>query len=709
MRRILHFVVLIGVLTSLQVPVVAQNAVSTVRIQSSPAGAPFWVDGVRYVDAVTLPWVIGSRHTLAAVGLSVPPQFPVEYAFISWAESNGLWSAQSPTVMVTASPTITQYTVSYTASYRVEIEIPDAAIGLIRYNTAELTQAVQYVAQGTELLLQAIPQPGWLFVSWGPESLPFGINPQPSQVRAKVDAPMMLRPWFGRARVVSFDTVPAGLNLFIDRTLSTTPTTRDWAFGGQYPLSAPNAQQDQAGQWWVFDSWSSGGPQTQTYTVTEAGNFGVTGRFKAGFQAIFETSPNGLRLNIDGRENWPNYLFTWAVDSVKTVAAPPEQTDAAGRRWRFARWEHGGEATQSVTVKGNLRWKAIYERQPRLTVESVPTGLTMEVDGKPCRTPCQFDRDTGTTLSVTAPPVINLTADSRLELTGDGDQAVTLSSDQRVRFTYARAHRLTTSVTPAEAGTIEVSPAPASGFLPEAAVVSVRAVPEPGYRHVRWEGDHPVVMAGPRVVRAVFEKTPWSAGARNAAGPATAAPGGQIEITGLNLAPRTEVATTHSPVPQTLAGVVVMWQDRMLALIAVSPERIVAVLPWDMPEGEHTLVVRQPRQPNVTAALLVETHAPGLFDTVGYFGTSEMVLTATGLGPYDIPPMEGFPAVTYTQPATRLEVLVDGIPLRGIRATASFTYVGLTDIRVPVSIPIDATIQLRIEGRLSNAVRLKRP
>ena len=709
MRWVLYVAALLGALVSTAAPARAQNGVSAVRIQSAPAGAPFMVDGVWYVDSVTLPWVIGSRHTLTAAGPSLPMQLPVEYAFISWAESSGLWTANSPTVMVTASPAITQYTVSYTPSYRVEIEVPDTSVATIKYNTTDLTQPVQYFAAGTELVLVALPRPGWLFASWGPEFPPFGPNPQPSLVRVKVDRPLTLRPWFGRARVVSFDTVPAGLSLFIDRTLSPTPTTRDWAFGAQYPISSPDTQQDTAGQWWVFDSWSHGGDRAQSFAVTQAGDFSITARFKPGYQAIFETSPNGLRLNIDGRENWSTYQFTWALDAVKAVAAPREQTDASGRRWRFVRWEHGGEPAQTVTVKGNLRWKAVYERLPRLILESAPSGLTISVDGQSCRTPCQFDRDPDTALRVTVPPMIALTPDSRLELTSGGDQTVTLTADQRLRFTYARTHRLSTGVAPADSGFVQAQPSPAGGFLPENTTVTVQAVAQPGFRHARWEGDYPVVMSAPRSIRAIFEKAPWSAGARNAAGPEEAAPGGQIEIIGLNLAAGSEEAARPSPLPQTLAGVVVLWQDRMLPLLSVTPERIVAVLPWDIPEGEQTLIVRQARQPEATAKLTVATIAPGLFSSVTTVPGGDVLLTATGLGPYDRPLLDGFLPPAGTRVAGALEVLVDGTTVTPISATASLTSVGLTEIRIAGPVPDNCSLQVRAGGRLSNVIRFAPP
>ncbi len=709
MRRIVQSSWAAWALAGLSLPLAAQPGVTTVRIQSSPAGAPFYIDGTRYVDAVTLPWVTGSRHTLDAVSPSTPLQLPVEYAFVSWGDSKGLWSATSSSVTVTASPTISQYTVTYNASYRVQIDIPDPAMGSIKYNSQDWNLAVQYFTPGTELLLQATPQPGWLFSSWGPEFLPFGPSPHPGQIRVKVDTPLTLRPWFGRARVVAFDTVPAGLNVYIDRSLSPTPTTRDWAFGGQYPLSAPDAQQDKFGQWWMFDSWSSGGAQTHVYTVTEAGNFGLTASFKRGYQAIFETSPYGLRLNIDGRENWPTYLFTWAVDSVKKVVAPLEQVDASGRRWRFVQWEHGGEAAQSVTVKGDLRWKAVYERQPRLTVESVPTGLSFTVDGQLCRTPCQFDRAPGTVLSIAASPTIPLTADSRLELSAGSSETVTLTADQRLRFTYVRAYRLSTAVQPEGSGTVEVTPAPAGGFLPENTPVIVRAIAEPGFRHVRWEGDYPIAVTAPRSTRAVFEKTPWVAKAGNAAGPDTAGQGGRIAITGLNLAPLEAVATSQSPLPQTLGGVVVMWEDQMLPLVSVSPTRIEAVLPWAIPEGTQALRIKQQGQADTLVPIEVATVGPGLYETFSDLGDGTLLLRATGVGPSDPAPWDGFPAQQDNFAVYPIDVLVNGEPVRPLSASLSRTEVGIAQIRVTATLAPGTTFQLRVNGRASNVVTLPQP
>ena len=685
-------------------PLAAQPGVTTVRIQSSPAGAPFYVDGTRYVDSVTLPWVTGSRHTLDAVGVSNPMQFPIEYAFVSWAEATGLWSANSSSVTVTASPTTSQYTVSYTASYRVQIDIPDPASGSIKCNTQDWVIPVQYFTPGTELLLQATPNSGWLFSSWGPEFLPFGPNPHPSQIRVKVDTPLSLRPWFGRARVVSFDTIPSGLNIYIDRSLSPTPTTRDWAFGGQYPLTAPDAQQDKWGQWWLFDSWSSGGAQTQVYTVKEAGNFGLTASFKRGYQAVFETSPYGLRLNIDGRENWPVYLFTWAADRVKKVIAPVEQVDSSGRRWRFVQWEHGGDAAQSVTVKSDLRWKAIYERQPRLTLESVPSGLSLAVDGQPCRTPCQFDRNPGTVLTITVPPTIPLTADSRLELISGSGQTVALTTDQRLRFTYTRAYRLSTAVQPEGSGTIDLSPAPAGGFLPENTPVVVRAIPEPGFRHVRWEGDYPIAVTAPRATRAVFEKTPWVAKAGNAAGRATAGKGGRIEITGLNLSPVEAAAASQTPLPQTLGGVVVMWESQMLPLIWVSPARIEAVLPWAMNEGAQTLRIKQQAQPDTLVLIEVSSAGPGLYETVTDLGDGTLLLRATGVGPSDPKPWDGFPAQGDNFTVFPVDVIVNGETIRPLSASLSRTEVGIAEIRVRAAITPGTTLQLQVNDRTSNVV-----
>ncbi len=79
---------------------------------------------------------------------------------------------------------------------------------------------------------------------------------------------------------VTFDSVPAGLNLTASGTSVTTPATlTSWA-GHQLSVNAP-AQTDSAGQTWMFASWSDGGAQSHTI---------VTPAAAATYTATFATS-----------------------------------------------------------------------------------------------------------------------------------------------------------------------------------------------------------------------------------------------------------------------------------------------------------------------------------------------------------------------------------------------------------------------------------
>ncbi len=51
---------------------------------------------------------------------------------------------------------------------------------------------------------------------------------------------------------------------------------------------------------------------------------------------------------------------------------------------------------------------ASYSELSRVVVTSAPTGLTLQVDGANCQTPCNIDRASGTQVHVTAQTQVGL-------------------------------------------------------------------------------------------------------------------------------------------------------------------------------------------------------------------------------------------------------------------------------------------------------------
>lgn len=177
-------------------------------------------------------------------------------------------------------------------------------------------------------------------------------------------------------------------------------------------------------------------------------------------------------------------------------------------------------------------------------------------------------------------------------------------------------------------------------------------------------------MNAPRTVQADFATVPFipPAGIQSVTGPTpdgSVAPGSIVAIYGENLAPALQIGPTN-PLAQTLGNVTITVGNFLLPLVFVSPEQIGAQIPWELADGNYTLVIHSPGLPDVSGNFTVARNAPGVFtqannqnlplilalhadgslvnfDNPAVHG-EQITIYATGLGPYDHPAVDGFPA-----------------------------------------------------------------
>jgi uncharacterized protein (TIGR03437 family) len=706
---------------AIALPITAQGVISSVRVEAIPVGAPFLVDGRLYRSPQVFFWTAGSRHVL-----DVPPDplefaAETEYEFSGWAEKSATLDMNGRRIEITASPAFTEFRATFLRFHRVMVDFePGAGTVFIGASTLTGPQALYFV-ENTEVIMRATPAPGWVFSNWNSTNQP-GTEPA---VRFRVQYPMRLHPVFARGRRVTITTDPPGREVYVERTRVATPYTTEWGYRGTYALGAPSPQRDASGQMWIFDRWSFGGGQNATYTVENGGDFGLTGYFVRGGTIAFFTQPPGLRLNIDGRDNYLSYEFQWPLGATHSVEAPEEQLDATGRRWVFSHWADGGPRERTYTMtpgdaaQGRVTWVAHYTRMPRLTIES-PSEAAIVVDGAPCASGCRIDRPAGSVVRLTAPALVELSPDSRLEFVRWSNGApreaeIQLEADSAIRAEYRRMHRIATRATPETAASFLTEP---GEFVAEGGVASIRIQTKPGYRLRHWDGDahgsaNPVHLRvdSPRFVRAILDPAPYvdPLGVRNAAGDTpddVVAPGSRVSIYGLNLAPSTVVA--ESMLSQTLDGVTITAKGRLLPLILVSPELIQCVLPWGMPEGEHELVIERAGFPEVRANAQVVRNAPGLFANMIRGHGNHVMLLATGIGPFSPMPLDGLPVpasfgAVFTD---TLEVEVDGVvaPHGEVRLSSDLPGVATIELALPAGAQ---NIRLLVNGRASNTITLE--
>jgi len=613
---------------------------TTTTISTTPGGPQFTVDGMSYTTSQSFIWPQGSKHTLYAPPEQDSGTAHSKYTFQTWQWSGGQLLG-NPTV-VTADSSITSYQALFGLQYGLNIMFnscpdptqPCISPGVVTVNGAQITvsQEIYEAAQGA-VILQAYPNPGYVFAGWqsGSAELIQGF-----QTTITMNAAVTVTALFEPVQFVNLATVPPGLIVLADRTAVPTPAAVQWGLNTTHTLSAISPQTDTNGIYWILSSWSDGGAPTHAYTVPGFANTTVTATFVPGVAVEMLTSPPGLSLTVDARSNWLNYSFEWGVGETHTITAPATQTDPQNRIWSFSNWSNGGTQTQSLTVPQSavgvgMRVIANYAQQGHLTVTSPLAGLSVTVNGAACAVPCDIQQPLGTQLTISAPASIPMGAGSRQDFggwsngAGTGPLSVTLGTDAvTVAANYHQMNYLATATAPAGAASWSLQPSSPDGFYDSQASVGVNVTPLPGFRFRAWNGDlsgtspsGTLAMNAPRAVQAVFDKVPYiaPAGVSNGAGTtpqAGVAAGSVVSIFGANLASSVALGPA-SPMTQSLAGTTVRLGDRLLPLFFVSTSQINFQLPADAPQGPQTIVVSTPGQADVQASFTVVQDAPGLF------------------------------------------------------------------------------------------------
>jgi uncharacterized protein (TIGR03437 family) len=618
--------------------------------------------------------------------------------------------------------------------------------------TCYAQSAAIWLPLGAPMTVLAVPPKGFVFAGWQGGPLGGISNASGSFVLL---GPVTIRPLFTPAILVTLRTIPEGMKVLADRTVVPTPVTLEWGQSTTHLLSSVTPQWDSTGNLWAWDSWSQGGDETQIVRMPDgAASLTYTATYAPAQTVSFTSSPIGLKLVIDGRDNWPLYNFTWKVGSKHTISAPQQQTGADGRQYVFNSWSTPGGADQIFTVTGGDPVGALakYDLLGRLTVQSIPGDVNVLVNGTACKTPCVIDRMPGTLVTVLPPATVSLTDTMRLDFTAwaDGtserERNLTIGTDAlRLVVMYQSSNRVQAVSDPAGGATFRFDPTSTDGFYPVDTNVTVTADPAPGYKFKWWEGDASgtsrvvqVRTTLPVYLRAILDRVPFVAptGVRNAAGdgpgPVAVAPGSLISIYGGALAPGFEKGP-DSPLAQTLSNVTVQVADRILPLLFVSPQQINAQLLSDLPEGQYKVLVKGDTQPDASANFTVRRNAPGLFtqtiDDKQYAlalhadGTTitptaaaqrgeTVTLLGTGLGPYKEYPSDGFaiPENTVLHLADAVQIVAGDKTITPTETVAAVGYVGVTAVRFKVGdeLPAGADAQLKIvvNQRESNTVVL---
>jgi len=778
---------------------------SSITISTNPQGPRFQVDGVTYTQAVSFEWPEGSTHYV--VFITDPPPAgqtsssvqtstdgSTEWTFSGWQDNNTLVQpSSSPVQIITANPAITTFTAQVAVDYRILLNFygspaqpitstncgaPGPANSLANSpglvfvgSECYLTSAYIYVPAGSTEPLNAYPYPGYAFIGWNINSS----TPSTFLTSVTINSPITIVPMFVPAERVSFLTSPLGMQVLVDHTPSNTRTVSDvpncpnnetipvplplnipavcfgdfyFAPGSTHFISGKTPQMDGSGNWWVFNEFSNAMPQNSLFTAGPANTSAViTANYIPGVQVALVTSPVGLQLSVDGDTNYSSYDFIWGTGTTHTVSAAATQKGSNGRMYTFQNWSNQGAATQTVTPTASMRLTANYNELSRVVLESVPAGLTLQVDGSNCVTPCNVDRASGATFTVSAPTQIPMGSGARLDFNnwsdgGASNHTITMTQNYATVYaSYSTLYQLNANSAPGNGSAFKFSPSSSDMFYTQGTQVNVTAMPNPGFKFGHWtgalSGSYPagsVTLGAPESIVANMISVPYiaPAGIMNAAGvtpSASVAPGSIISIFGQNLASVVQLGPVN-PFAQSIGGTTVTIDDLILPLMFVSPTQINAQLPSELPDGNYTLEVQNIGQDEISGNLKVARDAPGLFSNIvgsTYYATAfhssgapittsspaaageTISFLGTGFGPYRSAILDGFfPPNPPPTVADSVALTVGGQKVSS-KSTAAPGFAGIvsTSFEVPSGLSGSAVpLQVSINGVDSNTVIL---
>jgi hypothetical protein len=128
---------------------------------------------------------------------------------------------------------------------------------------------------------------------------------------------------------VTIGVSPSNLRCNVDGYSYTGSRTYTWTIGSIHNISVSSTQSVSSGTRWVFDSWSDGGAQSHSYTVTSDPAQSVTATFTAQYQLTLAVSPRGTG-NITGAESGNYYSGSITLNALPSSSA-----------WAFSSWSGG--------------------------------------------------------------------------------------------------------------------------------------------------------------------------------------------------------------------------------------------------------------------------------------------------------------------------------------------------------------------------------
>ncbi len=376
-----------------------------------------------------------------------------------------------------------------------------------------------------------------------PTGLPFGVNVAHVTISSPLAPSIFATVQFTVAPMTTVTTNPPGLGITVDGVNYTSPAT--FLLDPRISHKIGTVQSATANQTtWAFQSWSDGGPIS--HPIQAPAQSGQATRFTADFKAT------AYQVNITpAPSNWGTVTLSPSPGSGD-MYAPNTKVTVSARPFNGFVFEgyKGGISSQSpsytFTLTAPVNASALFLRANHVTIETVPAGLSIQVDGATVATPFSAWFAQNSRHVVAAPQYVPTAPGARYAFWqwNNGSTAMSqsfvVSQDLNLSASFKTQYRVSTNSNPANAGHVTVANASNDGYYDAGSQLSMTAVPAAGFTFGAFSGaetsaSNPTTIAATGVID---ETADFNAGTgpvlfANTAGQRSSS--GGLEIVPLNL------------------------------------------------------------------------------------------------------------------------------------------------------------------------------
>jgi uncharacterized repeat protein (TIGR02543 family) len=463
-----------------------------ITVNTNPPGRTFTVDGVQYTNSQSFVWSATQTHELSTT--SPQGDTATRYLWSSWSDGG----AQTHNV---APITNTTYTVNFSTQHYLSM---NAGTG------GTVSPPSNWFNSGQVVAISATPGTGYSFGNWsgsGTGSYTGTNNPSSVTMNSPITETGNFTP---NTIQVTVQTSPAGRSIIVDGTTYTAPQVFNWQANSNHTISTDSIQNGAAGTRYIWSGWNDAG--ARTHTVSSLVNTTFTATFSTQYLLTMNAGTGGT---VSPPSNWFN------SGQVVPISA------TANTGYTFSSWSGTGTGSytgpvnsSSVTMNASITETANFTANNiSVTVQTVPGGRTIIVDGVTYTAPQVFNWVANSNHTVSTDTIQNGTAGTRYVWASWSDSgarshtvAPLVNTTYTVNFTTQYFLTMNANV----GGTV----LPPSGWYNSGDNVIITAIANSGYGFINWSGvgsgsysggNNPgnVLMFGPITETANFAQNPY--------------------------------------------------------------------------------------------------------------------------------------------------------------------------------------------------------